>query len=111
MEIEAEGYGCEWDAELCGGPADGCVDRVIQENGEHPPVYFKKLLNEYPQRKTLGEKLLEHWGTRHLDDSEKVAIYQLRGTPEEVDEEADACFYDYIETTNMGDARQKYGFK
>jgi len=109
--MEIEGYGCEWDVELCGGPADGCIDLVIQENGEHPPAYFKKLLNEYPRSKTLGEKLLEHWGSSHLDGSKKVAIYRLRGEPEEIDEDADSCLYDYLETTNMADARDKYGFK
>lgn len=109
--MEIQGYGCEWDAELCGGPADGCVDRVIQENGDHPPVYFKKLLDEEPQRKSLGEKILEHWATRHVDSKAKVAIYKLRCDPEEIDDEADSCFYDYLETTNMGQARKKYGFQ
>lgn len=109
--MEIQGYGCEWDAELFGGPADGCVDRVIQENGEHPPVYFKKLLNEEPQRKSLGEKILESWGTRHIDAKAKVAIYKLRGNPEEIDDDADSCLYDYLETTDMRNARKKYGFQ
>lgn len=101
-----EGHGCDWDAELCGGPADGCIDRVIQENGDHPPLYFVKLLNEYPQRKSLGEKILEYWGFCHMDGSTKVAIYQLRHSPED-----NYCFYDYVETTNMKVARQIYGVR
>lgn len=111
MNMEFDGYGYEWDAELVGGPADGCVDRVIQMNGEkHPPRYFKKMLDDEVKRESLGEKVIEHWASPHMDESTKVAIYELRGEPDEVEEEADSCFYQYVETATMGEARKKYGF-
>lgn len=111
MTFKLDGYGYEWDAELVGGPADGCLDRVIQVGGDKtPPKFFKKMLNEEPKRETLGEKLIEHWASRHIEDEMKIAVYELDCDPEDVDEDSDTCVYRYLETINMGIARKKYGF-
>lgn len=103
-----EGFGYEWDASLIGGPADGCLDRVVQINGEKfPPKIFKKILDgEEPKRETIGEKLIEYWTTGTLDNDQKLAVYILRGVPEEVEE--DVCKYDYVETLTFKEFKNKY---
>lgn len=111
MGLSFDGYGYEWDVELIGGPADGCVDRVIQMNGDKkPPKFFKKILDEEIRRESLGEKVIEYWASRHLDEDTKVAVYELKGSPDDVDEDSDICSYEYLETIKMGEARKKYGF-
>lgn len=100
------GAGFEWDANLLGGPADGCLDRVVQLEGNSPPLFFKKLLDKEPERQRLGEKLIEIWSTPHLPDEMKVAVYKLRD--EEVDEDAAECTYDYLETTTLGQYKERY---
>lgn len=106
--LNFEGYGYEWDANLIGGPADGCLDRVIQIQAkcQKPPKYFKKMLDVYPKRESLGEKLIEAWTDRHLDPELKVAVYKLKA---DVDPEADMCDYEYVETMTMKQYRDKYG--
>lgn len=106
--IKMEGYGYEWDAYLIGGPADGCIDRVVQINGEKiPPKIFKKILDgEEPKRETIGEKLIEHWTLENLDENQKIAVYKLR--EEETNESSDICKYDYLETLLFKDFKKKY---
>lgn len=100
-----EGYGYEWDALLMGGPADGCLDRVIEINGDRPPNILKKIVdgNEMT-RETLGEKLIDYLTSDQLDGNQKVAVYQLR----ESGSNDDTCLYDYLETTSMNSFREKY---
>jgi hypothetical protein len=100
-----EGYGYEWDALLIGGPADGCLDRVIEINGEEPPLILKRIVdgNEI-SRETLGEKLIEYLTNDQIDGSQKVAVYRLR----EIKSEGDTCLYDYVETIKMNLFREKY---
>lgn len=100
-----EGYGYEWDALLIGGPADGCLDRVIEINGEDPPSILKRIVdgNEI-SRETLGEKLIEYLTGDQIDGNQKVAVYRLR----EIKEDGDTCLYDYVETMKMNLFREKY---
>lgn len=105
--MNVDGYGYEWDASLIGGPADGCIDRVIQTDGDiHPPEQFIKILDGGIEREPIGKKLLQSWGEKHLPDSTKVALYRIRGNREDVDEDQDLCVYDYVESTTMGKIRK-----
>jgi hypothetical protein len=106
--IKMEGFGYEWDASLIGGPADGCVDRVVQINGEKfPPKIFKKILDgEEPKRETIGEKLIEYWTSGSLDEQQKIAVYELEGKPEDVSD--DICKYKYVETLSFKEFKKKY---
>lgn len=100
-----EGYGYEWDAILNGGPADGCVDRVIQINGNKPPQTVIRIVDgKEMERETLSEKLIEHLTKPHIDGNQRVAVYKLK----EVSEGSDICLYDYVETISMGNFRLKY---
>lgn len=98
-----EGYGYEWDAVLHGGPADGCVDRVIEMEGENPPEILKKIVDgEEMRRESLSEKIIEYLTEGELDGNQRVAVYFLRGNCEE------KCMYDYLETVTMSQFREKY---
>lgn len=99
----SDGYGYEWDAQLMGGPADGCLDIVIKINGSEPPEFVTKIVdgNEM-KRETLGEKIIEYLTKKTLDGNQKVAVYKLREIIE------DKCFYDYLETIKMNKYRLKY---
>lgn len=99
----SDGYGYEWDAQLTGGPADGCLDIVIKINGAEPPEFITKIVdgNEM-KRETLGEKIIEYLTKKTLDGNQKVAVYKLREIIE------DKCFYDYLETIKMNKYRLKY---
>lgn len=101
---EDEGYGYEWDALLIGGPADGCLDRVIEINSEKPPDILKRVVdgNEM-RRETLGEKLIEYLTNSQIDDNQRVAVYRLREIVED-----EKCLYDYLETIDMKLFRTKY---
>jgi hypothetical protein len=100
---QSKGYGYEWDALLVGGPADGCLDIVIEINGTKPPTFLKRIVDgQEIQRESLGEKLIEYLTRKTLDGNQKVAVYKLREISEE------RCFYDYIETIKMSDYRLKY---
>jgi len=99
-----EGYGYEWDALLIGGPADGCLDRVIEINGKNPPNLFLRIVDgQEMNRETLGEKLIEYLTKDQLDGNQKVAVYKLSEISEE-----DKCSYNYLETIKMSDFRSKY---
>jgi hypothetical protein len=100
-----EGYGYEWDAMLIGGPADGCLDRVIEINGDNPPAILKRILdgNEI-KRETLGEKLIEYLTTDQVEGNQRVAVYRLR----EITDNNEKCLYNYIETIEMSRFRIKY---
>lgn len=103
--IKGEGYGYEWDALLIGGPADGCLDRAIEINGNKPPEIFLRILDgQEIYRESLGEKLIEYLTKDHIDGNQKVAVYRLR----EILDENDKCLYDYVETIKMNDFRLKY---
>jgi hypothetical protein len=98
-----EGYGYEWDAVLHGGPADGCVDRVIEMEGETPPEILKKIVDgEEMRRESLSEKIIEYLTESELDGDQRVAVYLLRGDCE------DKCMYDYLETVTMDQFRERY---
>lgn len=100
-----EGYGYEWDAKLFGGPADGCVDRVIEINGENPPDILKRIVDGKEMiRESLGEKLIEYLTSDQIDSNQKVAVYKLRN----MTEDEDTCLYDYVETIKMSAFREKY---
>lgn len=102
--MKREGCGYEWDAMLVGGPADGCLDRVVSLNKNSPPRYTFRLVdgNEM-NRETLGEKLILQMTKKSMDASQKVAVYALK---EYFGEEA--CLYHYLESTSMGKFRDKY---
>lgn len=100
-----EGYGYEWDALLIGGPADGCLDRVIEINGNTPPNLLTRIVDgQEMQRESLGEKLIEYLTKDQVDGNQKVAVYKLRT----VIENDEKCLYDYLETIKMSDFRLKY---
>lgn len=102
--MKREGCGYEWDAMLVGGPADGCLDRVISINENNPPKYTFRLVDgSEMNRETLGEKLILHLTKRSMDGSQKVAVYALR---EHFGEET--CLYQYLESTSMNRFREKY---
>lgn len=102
--MKKDGCGYEWDAMMLGGPADGCLDRVISININNPPKYVFRLVdgNEM-SRETLGEKLMMHLTKNQMDCSQRVAVYALK---EHFGDEA--CLYHYLESTNMGRFREKY---
>jgi hypothetical protein len=103
--MKIEGYGYEWEAELKGGPADGCLDRVIKINDKEPPEFIIRLLDgEEIKRESLGEKLIEHLARNHLDENQKVAVYKLLEEPDKEEK----CFYEYVETTIIKQYRIKY---
>ena len=105
MDMKSEGYGYEWDAKLNGGPADGCVDIVIQINKKTPPKFIKRIIDgEEMERESLGEKLIEHFARKNLDVNQKVAVYELI----DFKEEKENCFYNYLETTTMKKYVEKY---
>jgi hypothetical protein len=100
-----EGYGYEWDALLNGGPADGCLDIVIEINGNRPPEILRRIIDgQEIQRESLGEKLIEYLTKDQLDGNQKVAVYRLRN----ITENEERCLYDYVETIKMSDFRLKY---
>ena len=101
--MKKEGYGYEWEAELVGGPADGCLDIVIQLNQENPPKYIKRILDgEEIARESLGEKLIEYLMNKSIKDDQKVAVYMLK---KEINER---CLYNYLETTTFKNYKLKY---
>jgi hypothetical protein len=105
MKHKSEGYGYEWDAKLYGGPADGCVDIVIQINGKEPPKYIKRILDgQEIERESIGEKLIEYLTQNNLDENQRVAVYKLK----EFLEDEDSCTYDYVETLIFKEYRIKY---
>lgn len=105
--MKIEGYGYEWDAKLNGGPADGCVDIVIQINKKTPPKFIKRIIDGQDiERESLGEKLIEYLSQNNLDDDQKVAVYKLINFDQ--NEESDNCSYDYVETTTMKKFRDNY---
>jgi len=100
-----EGYGYEWDALLIGGPADGCLDRAIEINGNRPPKILKRIVDgSEMERETLGEKLIEYLTEDHLDGNQRVAVYRLR----RIEGNNEKCLYDYVETIQMSEYRLKY---
>lgn len=102
--MKGEGYGYEWDAMLVGGPADGCLDRVISINKNSPPrCVFRLVDGSEMNRETLGEKLILHLSREAIDGNQKVAVYKLR---EHYGEET--CMYQYVESTSMDRFRKKY---
>lgn len=102
--MKRDGYGYEWDAMLVGGPADGCLDRVIAINGKNPPRHtFRIVDGSEMNRETLGEKLILHLSRDVMDGNQKVAVYRLR---EHYGEET--CMYQYVESTTMDGYRKKY---
>jgi hypothetical protein len=107
--MKIEGYGYDWDAKLVGGPADGCVDRVIQINSKYPPRFFIRIIDgEELIRESLGEKLIEYLTRNNLDENQIVAIYKLTTDPEEIKDESEECCYEYVETTKFGQYKIKY---
>ena len=102
--MKGGGYGYEWDAMLSGGPADGCMDRVICIDGQKPPKYTFRLVdgNEM-NRETLGEKLILHMTRNLMDGNQRVAVYRLK---EHFGDEV--CLYNYVESTSMDRFREKY---
>lgn len=107
--MKFQGYGYEWDAKLQGGPADGCLDRVIQINDKNPPEYMIRILDgEVLERETLGEKLIEFLTKSNLDENQKVAVYKLDFSSVNNSEN---YLYEYIETTIIKKYRIKYESK
>jgi hypothetical protein len=102
--MKRDGYGYEWDAMLVGGPADGCLDRVISIEQQAPPRHMFKLMdgNEM-NRETLGEKLIMHLMKGSMDGTQRVAVYMLRDHFGE-----ESCLYQYVECTSMDKFREKY---
>jgi hypothetical protein len=101
-----EGYGYEWDALLIGGPADGCLDRAIEINGNTPPKTLLRIADgQEMNRESLGEKLIEYLTKSQIDGNQRVAVYRLR----EISPDDERCLYDYLETIKMSDFRLKYG--
>jgi hypothetical protein len=99
-----EGYGYEWDAMLIGGPADGCLDRVITINNDKPPETITKIMDgQIMRRESLGEKLIEKLTRDEIDGSQKVAVYLLRKV-----DDSDRCEYDFLEIITMEEYRINY---
>lgn len=107
--MKIEGYGYEWDAILKGGPADGCVDIVIQINKKTPPKFIKRIIDGQDiERESLGEKLIEYLSHNNLDDNQRVAVYKLINFDENEKDEKDNCCYEYVESTTMKKFRDNY---
>lgn len=102
--MKRDGCGYEWDAMLAGGPADGCLDRVIALNSNSPPRHMFRLVdgNEM-NRETLGEKLILHMTRKSIDGNQRVAVYALKNHFGE-----ETCLYQYLESTTMDQYRKKY---
>lgn len=102
--MKRDGYGYEWDAMLSGGPADGCLDRVISLNNNSPPRHTFRLVdgNEM-NRETLGEKLIIHLTKKSMDGNQRVAVYVLKNHFGE-----ETCLYQYSESMTMDQFRNKY---
>jgi len=101
--MRIQGYGYEWNAFLNGGPADGCVDRVIQIKGEDPPKFIMRILDgEEIKRESIGEKLIELFAANSIDKNQKVAAYELKNVKD------GDCFYEYIETIIYKEYSKKY---
>jgi len=99
-----EKYGYEWDAMLNGGPADGCLDRVINIEGDKPPKVIIRLIDgKIIKRESLGEKLIEKLTQYQMDALQKVSVYGLKRI-----DANERCFYNYIETMKMQEYRNKY---
>lgn len=98
---DEEGYGYEWDAMLIGGPADGCLDRVISINFDDPPRSTIRIVDgNTMNRETLGEKLIEMLTREEVEGSQRVAVYNLRFV-----DENQKCTYDYCCTVTMDEYR------
>lgn len=105
MDMKSEGYGYEWDAQLNGGPADGCLDIVIQLSKKNPPKFIKRIIDgQEIERESLGEKLIEFFSKNNLDENQKVAVYELN----DIKEDKENCLYNYVETTTMKNYLEKY---
>ena len=106
--LDASGYGAEFDVEFMGGPFDGLKDIVINLNTLHPPKYTYRKMGEEESsddQPKLGIKLIEHWKERHIPGNTRVAIYRLRGKLEDYDADDDeVCLYDFMEVSDF----QKY---
>jgi len=101
--MKMQGFGYEWDAILNGGPADGCIDRVIQIKGENPPKFIMRILDgEEIKRESIGEKLIELFAASSIDRDQKVAAYELKSTKD------GSCVYEYIETVIYKEYSKKY---
>lgn len=99
-----EGYGYEWDAMLIGGPADGCLDRVITINDDKPPEAIIKIMDgQVMRRESLGEKLIEKLTRGEIDGSQRVAVYLLSHV-----DDSDRCEYDFLEIITMEEYRVNY---
>lgn len=103
MDMKIEGYGYEWDAELIEGPGDGCVDRVIQLNGDEPPNVIMRIVDgDEIKRETLGEKIVEYLTKNNIDENQKVAIYKFKEIKNKI------CKYKYLETIFFKEYKEKY---
>jgi predicted nucleotidyltransferase len=100
-----QGYGCEWEVLLFGGPADGCTDLAVSINKEIPPKIIKKIIDgKEIERETLSEKIIEYLAKDYIDGNQRVAVYTFRKITKN-----NKCFYDYLETIKMSQFRIKYG--
>jgi hypothetical protein len=105
MDMKSEGYGYDWDAKLFGGPADGCMDRVISINDKFPPKNTIIIIDgQEIKRESLGEKLIEYLTRNVIDDNQMVAVYEL----DEFKNNLEICNYKYVETLKFSDYRLKY---
>ena len=111
-DLEASGFGAEFDIELIGGPFDGLKDIVINLKQYTPPMYtYKKIgeeIDDDPDKNIkLGMKLIQQWKEPHIPSDTRVAIYKLREDEDRHDSDYnddELCFYDFVEITNF----QKY---
>ena len=102
-----EGDGNNWDAELVGGPADGCLDIIVEENNDKPPKYIPKIIppdGEIISDRKLGKALLNKWKFPNLDPDTKIAVYKFK----EFKISKDYCLYEYVETTIMDKYKKNY---
>jgi hypothetical protein len=107
MSYKLNGHGYYWRAELIGGPFDGLMDKVIQMRGSNPPLHMYRMVTVLPEEKpSLGSKLIEEWGKKHVPPNTRVAVYEL--TTEGEVEENEIIKYSYCETTTIKEYKENY---
>lgn len=105
--IEASGYGAEFDVEFMGGPFDGLKDIVINLNTLEPPKYTYRKMgeaeNNEAEKSKLGLKLIEQWKEPHIPNDTRVAVYKLRGNIDDyiATDDSESCFYDFLEVVEF----------
>ena len=106
--MQFEGYGCEFDAQYFGGPADGFKNNVVVFSSDLPPEITYLDINNLPaSRRPLGEGLLKQ---RQTKDMTRIGVYKLENAPASYCEDDDLVYH-FLETMNYSEYVKKYEAK